>query len=69
MLIASQPGSKRLVLIILCQKGNGLEAAVIAGDIGNGGMPCEDKLVNKKRLTYEEEGGDKGVADLQFGVN
>ena len=36
--------------VVLCQKGDGLETAVIAGDIRDGGMSCEDELVNKERL-------------------
>ena len=31
-------------------------------------MSILNELVDVERLTYEEEGGDKGVADLQFGL-
>lgn len=46
-----------------------LKTAVIACNIWYRWMSILNELVNVKRLTYEEEGGDKSVADLQFGVN
>ena len=55
--------------VVLCQKGDRLETSVVAGDIRNSSMTCKDKLVNKERLTGQEECGDKSVPCAQFGVD
>ena len=46
-----------------------LKTTVIACNICYRWMSILNELVDVERLTYEEEGGDKGVSDLQFGVN
>jgi hypothetical protein len=54
---------------LLRQESDRLEAAVIAGDIGNGCVAGEYKLVNKKRMASQKERGDKGISCVQFGID
>ena len=53
----------------LCQEGDGLKTAVVAGDIRNGGITREYELVDIERLTCQEKGGDEGVSRAQFGID
>ena len=46
-----------------------MESAVIASDIRDGCMACEDKLVNEKRLTGQEESGDERVPCAKLGID
>ena len=52
--------------LFLCDR---LKTAVIACNIWYRWLSILNELVYVERLAFEEEGGDKGVADLQFGVN
>ena len=53
---------------VFLYQGDGLEAAVIAGDVGHGGMTGQDEMVDVERLANQEERGDERVAYAQFGI-